>query len=128
MATGAVAALDALEARLKTEGVECQRIAIDIAAHSRMLEPILQRFGDYLRSIRLNAPQIPFVSNVTGRMITAAEATDPVYWVRHLRGTVHFAAGLTTLSEDPARIYIEVGPARRCRRWRDSTGRSPPIR
>jgi acyl transferase domain-containing protein/thioesterase domain-containing protein/acyl carrier protein len=112
VATGAVAALDALEARLKAEGVECQRIAIDIAAHSRMLTPILQRFGDYLRGIRLNAPQIPFVSNVTGRMISTAEATDPEYWVRHLRGTVHFAAGLTTLAETPERIYIEVGPGK----------------
>lgn len=112
VATGPVAALEALEARLKAEGVECQRIAIDIAAHSRMLAPILGRFGDYLRGIRLSAPQIPFVSNVTGKMITAAEATDPEYWVRHLRGTVHFAAGLTTLSEVPGRIYIEVGPGK----------------
>jgi acyl transferase domain-containing protein/thioesterase domain-containing protein/acyl carrier protein len=112
VATGPVAGLDALEVRLKAEGVECQRIAIDIAAHSRMLAPILGRFGDYLRKVRLSAPAIPFVSNVTGRMITAAEATDPEYWVRHLRGTVHFAAGLTTLSENPARIYIEVGPGK----------------
>jgi acyl transferase domain-containing protein len=32
-----------------------QRIQIDIAAHSRMLEPILDDFGDYLRSIDLHA-------------------------------------------------------------------------
>jgi len=32
--------------RLAAEGVETQRVAIDIAAHTRMLEPILGRFGD----------------------------------------------------------------------------------
>ena len=56
-----------------------------------MLEPILGRFGAYLRSIRLAPPTIPFVSNRTGRLITDAEATDPDYWVGHLRGTVRFA-------------------------------------
>ena len=41
--------IDALQATLVARGIDCQRVAIDIAAHSRMLEPILGRFGDYLR-------------------------------------------------------------------------------
>ena len=41
----------------------CQRVGIAIAAHSKMLDPILDRFGDYLKSIKLNAPEIPIVSN-----------------------------------------------------------------
>ena len=111
VATGPQAALDALEAELKARDIDCQRIQIDIAAHSRMLEPILQEFGDYLRSIRLNPPQIPFTSNRTGRMITEAQATDPEYWVSHLRGTVHFADCIGTLA-DKNRIFIEVGPGK----------------
>ena len=31
------------------------------------------------------APQVPFISNVTGTWITDAEALDPAYWGRHLR-------------------------------------------
>ena len=93
-------------------GVEGQRIAIDIAAHSRMLEPILERFGDYLRGIRLSAPKIPFVSNRTGVFITDAQATDPDYWVGHLRDTVRFADGITTLASKPERVYLEVGPGK----------------
>lgn len=49
--SGPQAALDDLEQRLARDEIEAQRIQIDIAAHSRMLEPILTRFGDYLRSI-----------------------------------------------------------------------------
>ena len=112
VATGPQAALDQLETRLKAEDIDAQRIAINIAAHSRMLEPILGDFGDYLRSISLNAPQIPIISNRTGEVLTDAEATDPAYWVAHLRGTVNFEGGLTTLARDTDRIFIEVGPGK----------------
>jgi acyl transferase domain-containing protein len=112
VATGPQAALDRLQAVLTAQDIDCQRIPIDIAAHSRMLEPILGRFGDYLRSIRLSPPQIPFVSNRTGDFITDAEAMDPDYWVGHLRNTVNFEGGLSTLSKVPGRIYIEVGPGK----------------
>jgi acyl transferase domain-containing protein len=42
--SGPDADLAALAATLAAEGVETQRIAIDIAAHSRMLDPILAAF------------------------------------------------------------------------------------
>ena len=37
---------------------------------------------------------------------------DPSYWVRHLRHTVRFADGMTTLLEDASRVFVEVGPGR----------------
>ncbi|WP_400088940.1 type I polyketide synthase [Yoonia sp. R78084] len=112
VATGPQSALDDLEARLKAKDIDCQRIPIDIAAHSRMLDPILKDFGDYLRSIELHAPKIPFTSNRTGAFITDEQAQDPEYWVGHLRGTVRFADCLTTLAEKDARVFIEVGPGK----------------
>lgn len=112
VATGAQADLDKLEAKLRAEEIDCQRIPINIAAHSRMLEPILGAFGDYLRSIPLHAPRVPIISNATGAVLTDAQATDPDYWVSHLRGTVNFEGGLSTMAADPARIYIEVGPGK----------------
>lgn len=108
--SGTQRALDKFEAELAAEGIEARRIQIDIAAHSRLLEPILGHFGEYLRKLDLKPPQIPFVSNRTGDWITDAQATDPEYWVAHLRGTIHFRDGLSTLAEKPDRIYIEVGP------------------
>ncbi|MDG1117336.1 MAG: beta-ketoacyl synthase N-terminal-like domain-containing protein [Flavimaricola sp.] len=112
VATGPEEALDRLQAVLAAQDIDCQRIPIDIAAHSRMLDPILGRFGDYLRSIPLNPPQIPIVSNRSGQLLSDAEATDPDYWVGHLRNTVNFEGGLTTLAQNPDRIYIEVGPGK----------------
>ncbi|MGB7318944.1 MAG: SDR family NAD(P)-dependent oxidoreductase [Planktotalea sp.] len=112
VASGPQEALDALQTRLGSEDIDCQRIPIDIAAHSRMLEPILTRFGDYLRSISLNAPSIPIISNRTGHELTHAQATDPDYWVQHLRGTVHFADGISHIAAAKNCAYIEVGPGK----------------
>ncbi|MCR8549104.1 SDR family NAD(P)-dependent oxidoreductase [Salipiger sp. P9] len=111
VASGPQAALDALEARLKSESIDCQRIQIDIAAHSRMLEPILDQFRAYLRSIDLFPPQIPLTSNRTGQLMTPEQATSPDYWVEHLRGTVFFADCIGTLAQ-PNRIFLEVGPGK----------------
>jgi acyl transferase domain-containing protein/thioesterase domain-containing protein/acyl carrier protein len=105
-------ALDALEAALRAREIEPQRVPIDIAAHSRMLEPILTRFEAYLRSIRLQAPRLPIVSNRNGQPLSAAQATDPMYWVGHLRNTVHFADCLSTLVTQGQRVYLEVGPGK----------------
>lgn len=105
-------ALDALEAALKAREVEPQRIQIDIAAHSRMLEPILGRFEAYLRSIRLQAPKLPIISNRDGQPLRADQATDPLYWVGHLRNTVQFADCLATLKQAGQRVYLEVGPGK----------------
>ena len=110
--SGPQAALDRLQAQLAVEEVEATRIAIDIAAHSRMLEPILAEFGDYLRSIPLNAPRLPIISNRTGQELTDAQATDPDYWVQHLRNTVRFADCIGTLSAVSNRIYLEMGPGK----------------
>ncbi|ABL68948.1 type I polyketide synthase [Paracoccus denitrificans] len=110
--SGPDAVLDRFAERMAAREVECQRIAISIAAHSRLLDGILDEFRAYLASIPLNAPQIPIVSNRTGQVLTAAEATSPDYWVAHLRGTVRFADGIAHLAQVPGRVFLEVGPGR----------------
>ncbi|HMO06017.1 MAG TPA: beta-ketoacyl synthase N-terminal-like domain-containing protein, partial [Paracoccaceae bacterium] len=110
--SGPDAALAALAARLAAEGIEAQRVAIDIAAHSRMLEPILGDFRAHLRGMRLAPPRIPVISNASGRPLTDAEATDPDYWVGHLRHTVRFADGVAHLAAGAPRVFLEVGPGR----------------
>nr|WP_255455883.1 type I polyketide synthase [Salipiger sp. PrR003] len=112
VASGPAEALKSLEQRLIAEGIDCQRIAIDIAAHSRMLEPILEQFRAYLRSIDLSPPRIPLTSNLSGSWLTDEEATSPDYWVEHLRGTVHFADCVATLAAHQSRIFLEVGPGK----------------
>ncbi|MEM7482576.1 MAG: amino acid adenylation domain-containing protein [Acidobacteriota bacterium] len=108
--SGPAEALAAFTANLGGEGVRCQPLHTSHAFHSAMMEPVLEPFRQVLAGVELKAPTRPFVSNVTGTWITAAEATDPAYWVEHLRRPVRFAAGLATLAESGALVLLEVGP------------------
>src|SRR5204862_5036205 len=74
------------------------------------VEPVLSEFAAFVERLELHAPAIPYLSNVTGAWITAEEATSPDYWVRHLRQTMRFTAGLHTLLQEPDRALLEVGP------------------
>lgn len=110
--SGPQAALEALAGELKTRDVDYQQVPIDIAAHSRMLDGILKPYGDALRALTLRSPTIPVMSNRTGQPLTAEQATDPEYWVAHLRNTVLFADCVDTLAATPGRIFLEVGPGK----------------
>ncbi|WP_101068455.1 type I polyketide synthase [Roseovarius salinarum] len=110
--SGPTERLDALRGQLEARGIDCQPVNIDIAAHSRMLDPVLPEFRTFLAGLDLAAPRIPFVSNRTGDWITHGQATDPDYWVGQLRNTVQFARGMACLSNKPDRVFLEVGPGR----------------
>ena len=107
---GPEAAVADLERRLAERGQPGRRLPTTHAFHSRMMEPIRGAFAELLARVRLAPPRIPYVSNVTGAWITAGEATDPGYWVRHLCQPVRFADGLAELSREPGRVLLEVGP------------------
>ena len=108
---GPFAAIEALEAALAARGTTSRRLHTSHAFHSSMMEPALAPFRAELSKVAFSPPSRPYVSNVTGTWITEAQATDPEYWVRHLRGTVRFAEGLATLFAESDRALVEVGPA-----------------
>ncbi|MEP4037599.1 SDR family NAD(P)-dependent oxidoreductase [Pseudophaeobacter sp.] len=110
--SGPQAALDQLSADLSAKDIDHQRIQIDIAAHSRMLDGILADYRAFLAGLSLAAPQIPVISNRSGQPLTAAQATDPDYWVGQLRNTVMFADCINTLAATPGRVFLEVGPGK----------------
>jgi acyl transferase domain-containing protein len=110
--SGTTSAIEALEQRLVAQGVEGRRLHTSHAFHSAMMEPILERFIELVKQVNLKDPQMPYVSNVTGKWITAQEATDPNYWAQHLRQTVRFSDGLQQLFAESDQILLEVGPGR----------------
>ncbi len=107
---GSEAAVAALAVELEARGARHRRLRTSHAFHSAMMDGVLGAFAERVRRVRLSPPSIPFVSNLTGTWITAAEATDPGYWTRHLRGTVRFGDGLAALLAEPGRALLEVGP------------------
>jgi amino acid adenylation domain-containing protein len=112
VAAGPVQEIDALEARLVTKDVPCRRLAVSHAFHSRAVEPALPEIAKCVQAVRLQPPRIPIVSSVTGDWITAAQAVDPQYWVRHSRAPVRFADALATAARENRPYLLEVGPGR----------------
>ena len=104
--------VDALATRLQADGLEAVRLHIAVAAHSRVVEPILPSFRALLVTTPLAPPRIPVISNVTGTWLTEAQATDPDYWVEHLRRPVQFSDGLRELFGQQNSALLEVGPGR----------------
>ena len=116
--------------RLAADEVTPTLIPLAAAAHSSMLDPVLPEFLEVVREVELSPPQLPYLSNLTGTWITAEQATDPQYWVDHLRDTVRFAdACATVLADGPDWCSSSSAPATRSRRTPAArpSSRSPAI-
>ncbi|WLQ16682.1 SDR family NAD(P)-dependent oxidoreductase [Hahella aquimaris] len=110
--SGPPAAIEQLQARLTAEGVTCQRLNTSGAFHSPAMEPVAEPLRELLRGMRLQAPQIPIVSNLSGDLLRPEQAMDPDYWVRHMLEPVRFSAGLQTLRREGVDVCVEVGAGR----------------
>ncbi len=101
-----------LERTLRASGVPCRRLPARHAFHTPAMDHASQKVAKAAASVRLHPPTIPLMSNVTGKVLTDAEATDPSYWGRQVREPVRFADGLRTLATTGARAVVELGPGR----------------
>ncbi|MFB0846522.1 hybrid non-ribosomal peptide synthetase/type I polyketide synthase [Paenibacillus oleatilyticus] len=102
--------LEVVQQYLGRNGVKHRFLRTNRAFHSSMMDGILEDFLERVAQIDLKPPQIPFISNISGRWITDEEATNPKYWVQHIRETVQFAQGVSELAKEPRRVFLEVGP------------------
>jgi acyl transferase domain-containing protein/acyl carrier protein len=110
VAAGATEAIDELEHQLSRKGLACRRLVTSHAFHSHLMMPMVDSFTKLVNTIQLKPPQIPYLSSVTGTWITAAEATDPNYWTKHLCQPVRFADGVSQLWQKYAPVLLEIGP------------------
>ncbi|SFH03173.1 amino acid adenylation domain-containing protein [Duganella sp. CF458] len=99
-----------LAAQFDADGIEYQLLAGWPASHSGLMDPILEEFRAALAPLRFGAPQIPYLSNLTGGWADAALVGHPGYWVDHLRHTVRFADGVAALMDGTPKAFVEVGP------------------
>jgi non-ribosomal peptide synthase protein (TIGR01720 family) len=107
---GVTDAVEEWERQLSEQNLVGKRLQTSHAFHSVMMEAIAPTFGDLVKTFSLKPPKIPYISNVTGTWITAEQATDPSYWVKHLCKTVRFASGVQQLWQKDNPILLEVGP------------------
>lgn len=92
-------------------GRRSKRLTVSHAFHSPHMDSMLEEFDRVVRGVTLNAPGIPIVSTVTGRVATPEQLRSPEYWVDQVRQPVCFLDAVRTLAEQKVTATLELGPA-----------------
>jgi len=108
--SGPEADVGQFQKQLEAESIVCRHLHTSHAFHSAMMDPMVEPLRAAVAKIQLRAPVRPFVSTVTGRLITAAETTDPAYWANHARSTVEFSKAIQCLKDQGYDLFLECGP------------------
>jgi acyl transferase domain-containing protein/acyl carrier protein len=103
-------AVQAVLETLRASGIRSRALAISVAGHSPLMEPIMAEFERVAASVHYAEPHLDLVSGMTGE-IAGSEVTSAVYWRRHLREPVRFADSITRLHQQGYELFVEIGPA-----------------
>jgi len=108
--SGETAAIARVIQRLERAAISWQRLFVSHGFHSPCMDPVLDAFDRALSQVRFRQPQLPVISNVTGRTAGPGEISNAAYWRRHLREPVRFADGVAALSAGGGGWFLEIGP------------------
>jgi phthiocerol/phenolphthiocerol synthesis type-I polyketide synthase E len=109
VASGLPEAIERLERRLAANRVPCVRLASRNAFHTPLMADAAKAFREKVDTVPCHAPIFPWLSNVTGTWIDAAEAQTSRYWGNQILSRVRFTQNLSALA-DRSRLLLEVGP------------------
>ncbi|MEZ5907883.1 MAG: SDR family NAD(P)-dependent oxidoreductase [Hyphomicrobiaceae bacterium] len=109
--SGERAAIVDLIARLERHdpGLLARLLDLDFAWHSSWLDPGEAHFKDAVGALDWQAPRLPVISTVTGRLQSCFDAD---YWWQNLRQPVRFDAAVNLALTLGARTFVELGPSR----------------
>jgi len=108
--SGAANAIESVSAALLEKKIQVKPLTVSHAFHSPLMDPILEDFREFARSVEYREPQIPLLSNITGRAIESDRLLDADYWVEHLRQPVQFQQTVNTMVEAGVDVFLEIGP------------------
>src|SRR6266508_4049755 len=109
---GATEAVGRAVAALEAAGLTARRIPVSHAFHTSIVAPASAPLMDSLRRLDLHTAVRPIVSNVTGSFYPADADLNTMLQLlgRQVASPVQFVAGLRTLYDAGARVFVEVGP------------------
>ncbi|GAU71434.1 modular polyketide synthase BFAS5, partial [Streptomyces sp. NBRC 110611] len=90
------------------EGRKTRQVAVKVAGHCPLMDPILDDFRQVAEGLTYQAPRIPVVSTVTGERASAELMCSADYWVRNVREPVRFADAVRALAAEDASAFLEL--------------------
>ncbi len=97
--------------KLKEHKIKAIALNVSHAFHSGLMEPILEKFILFTKQFTFKQPEIPVISNLTGKEITKEDLTAE-YFANHIRNAVQFSKGIEYLQKKlNIDVYLEVGPS-----------------
>ncbi|GAA5066398.1 type I polyketide synthase [Nocardia callitridis] len=107
--SGEEVAIERLCEAIRAQGRRVRKLDVSHAFHSRCLDPMLAEFEKSIAALSFEAPRIPLVSTVTGKLADR-EIRTPEYWVRQVRSPVLFADTVGELARLGVTDFVELGP------------------
>ena len=104
--------LDAAELAFRGElGLRTRPILVSAALHSHLMHGISDRFAEIASGMEFNAPNLPWISTVSGEFMDPSRAPSDQYWVDHLTERVQFRKAAETLvSLERIPVVTDLGP------------------
>ncbi|WP_367136606.1 MULTISPECIES: type I polyketide synthase [Streptomyces] len=107
---GPVAAVDRILALLEERGTPGERLPVERAFHTALMEPMLEDFRAVLGEVTFRPVRIPFVSGLDGALRAPGWTPDTAYFLHHTREPVRFDEALRTVGAQTPAAVVEIGP------------------
>ncbi|MEU7516434.1 SDR family NAD(P)-dependent oxidoreductase [Streptomyces sp. NPDC042898] len=108
--SGDAQAVSEIAERLTELGHRTRPLTVSHAFHSPHMDGMLDAFQQVAEGLTYQAPQIPVVSTLTGRLATGDDLRTAAYWTNQVRGAVRYGDAVTTLSDLGVTTLLELGP------------------
>src|SRR5215469_18123270 len=110
--SGAAAAVEKAAAICKAKGAR-RAVMLPVSApfHCALMQPAQEEVSRVLARLTLKDPAIPVAANVTGGLVTTADAACDAL-IRQVTGAVRWVDCVKALVEAGPEVFIEVGPGK----------------
>jgi [acyl-carrier-protein] S-malonyltransferase len=110
--SGAAAAVEKAAALCKARGAR-RAVMLPVSApfHCALMQPAQEEVARVLAALSMHDPQIPVAANVTGSLVTTADAARDAL-IHQVTGAVRWVDCMQALKAAGADLFIEVGPGK----------------
>ncbi len=107
---GQKAMVEFFEEQLKEQRVMAIRLHNPYAMHTREMIQASREFLAKIENVKWCKPIIPYVSCITGTIISDWTIAKPEYWSAHLSSPIEYAKGVRQICSEGHHLFLTIGP------------------